>query len=61
MHLWFSMVLQNTTIPTPPEIVNRLIIAPLGTIIGIVMLLIMIFLKQWEKEENHQGKKWIFP
>ncbi|TET09034.1 MAG: hypothetical protein E3J86_09240 [Candidatus Thorarchaeota archaeon] len=61
MHLWFSMLLQDTIIPTPPEIDSRPINLSLGPIIGVVVLLILIFLKQWKKEENNQGKTLVFP
>ena len=59
IHLWFSMLFQNTIIPTPPEIDHGIIFIPLGSIIGVVVLL--IFLKLWRKEENHQGKTDVFP
>ena len=60
-HLWFSMLLQDTIIPTPPEIDHGIIYVPLSFLIGVVVLLILIFLKQWKKEENNQGKTLVFP
>ncbi len=59
MYLWFSMLLQDTIIPPPPEIDHGIIYVPLSFLIGVVVLL--IFLKQWKKEENNQGKTLVFP
>jgi hypothetical protein len=63
MHLWFSMLLQNTTFPTPPEINHGVIsMGPFFiALVGVILILVLVFLKQVRDYENHQGKTSALP